>query len=236
MSAKITFNALRNLETLYPDINYEDTYPVTIEDGQYLRATVRARPMPRSYDVPMSMHHPNERIRKDLKTLERLVSEVIVIDIYREGAERPEDRTKLWQARHDAYWAVRGLRPGADLISTDVCVPISRLAECIVETKRDIAASHLVGSLVGHVGDGNFHIVFPVNPDDPADIREAERLSDRIAERALALGGTVSGEHGVGLGKRKFLAREHGESLEVMRAIKHALDPLGIMNPGKLLP
>jgi D-lactate dehydrogenase (cytochrome) len=147
-----------------------------------------------------------------------------------------EARAALWQARHDAYYAALALRPGSRGWTTDACVPISRLAECIVETKRDIAASHLVGALVGHVGDGNFHIVFPVNPDDPADIREAERLSDRIAERALALGGTVSGEHGVGLGKRKFLAREHGESLEVMRAIKHALDPLGIMNPGKLLP
>ena len=148
----------------------------------------------------------------------------------------PEARAALWQARHDAYYAALALRPGSRGWTTDACVPISRLAECIVETKRDIAESHLVGSLVGHVGDGNFHIVFPVNPDDPADIREAARLSDRIAERALALGGTVSGEHGVGLGKRKFLAREHGESLEVMRAIKQALDPLGIMNPGKLLP
>ena len=151
-------------------------------------------------------------------------------------AVSPEARAQLWQARHEAYYAALALRPGSRGWTTDACVPISRLAECIVETKRDIAASHLVGSLVGHVGDGNFHIVFPVNPDDPADLREAERLSDRIAERALALGGTVSGEHGVGLGKRKFLAREHGESLEVMRAIKRALDPLGIMNPGKLLP
>ena len=151
-------------------------------------------------------------------------------------AVSPEARAQLWQARHEAYYAALALRPGSRGWTTDACVPISRLAECIVETKRDIAESHLVGSLVGHVGDGNFHIVFPVNPDDPADIREAERLSDRIAERALALGGTVSGEHGVGLGKRKFLAREHGESLEVMRAIKQALDPLGIMNPGKLLP
>ena len=151
-------------------------------------------------------------------------------------AVSPEARAALWQARHDAYYAALALRPGSRGWTTDACVPISRLAECIVETKRDIAASHLVGSLVGHVGDGNFHIVFPVSPDDPEDIREAARLSDRIAERALALGGTVSGEHGVGLGKRKFLAREHGESLEVMRAIKQALDPVGIMNPGKLLP
>ncbi|HSC28994.1 MAG TPA: FAD-linked oxidase C-terminal domain-containing protein [Vicinamibacterales bacterium] len=136
----------------------------------------------------------------------------------------------------DARHAALALRPGSRSLTTDACVPISRLAECIVETKRDIAASHLVGALVGHVGDGNFHIVFPVDPDDPADITEAERLSERLVDRTLALGGICSGEHGVGLGKRKYLSREHGEGLDVMRTIKQALDPLGIMNPGKLLP
>ncbi|HXG55118.1 MAG TPA: FAD-linked oxidase C-terminal domain-containing protein, partial [Vicinamibacterales bacterium] len=117
----------------------------------------------------------------------------------------------------------------------DACVPISRLAECIVETKQDIAASHLVAALVGHVGDGNFHMIFPVNPDDAGDIDEAERLSGRLAERAIAMGGTCSGEHGVGIGKRKFLALEHGDALEVMREIKQTLDPAGIMNPGKMV-
>ena len=147
----------------------------------------------------------------------------------------PEARAALWQARHDAYYAALALRPGSRGWTTDACVPISRLAECIVETKREIAASHLVGTLVGHVGDGNFHIIFPVNPDDPRDLHEAERLSDRLVERALALGGTCSGEHGVGLGKKKFLRREHGDGLDVMRTIKQALDPDGIMNPGKML-
>jgi D-lactate dehydrogenase (cytochrome) len=147
----------------------------------------------------------------------------------------PEARAELWQARHDAYYAALALRPGSRGWTTDACVPISRLADCIVETKKDIAASHLVGPIVGHVGDGNFHVIFPVDPESPADIHEAERLSDRLVERALAMGGTCSGEHGVGIGKRKFLAREHGEGLEVMRTIKHALDPLGIMNPGKLV-
>jgi D-lactate dehydrogenase (cytochrome) len=150
-------------------------------------------------------------------------------------AMTPEARAELWQARHDAYYAALAMRPGSRGWTTDACVPISRLADCIVETKRDIAASHLVAALVGHVGDGNFHMIFPVNPDDPADITEAERLSDRLVERALSMGGTCSGEHGVGLGKKKFLAREHGDSLGVMRAIKQTLDPLGIMNPGKLL-
>jgi D-lactate dehydrogenase (cytochrome) len=150
-------------------------------------------------------------------------------------AVTPEARAQLWQARHDAYYAALAMRPGCRGWTTDACVPISRLADCIVETKRDIAASHLVAALVGHVGDGNFHMIFPVNPDDPGDILEAERLSDRLVERALSMGGTCSGEHGVGLGKKKFLAREHGEALEVMRAIKQTLDPLGIMNPGKML-
>jgi D-lactate dehydrogenase (cytochrome) len=148
-------------------------------------------------------------------------------------AVSPEARALLWQARHDAYYAALALRPGSRGWTTDACVPISRLAECIVETKRDIAASTLVGPIVGHVGDGNFHVIFPVNPDDPADIAEAERLSERLVERTLAMGGTCSGEHGVGLGKMKYLRREHGDALDVMRAIKATLDPLGIMNPGK---
>lgn len=150
-------------------------------------------------------------------------------------AVTPEARALLWQARHDAYYAALAMRPGCRGWTTDACVPISRLAECIVETKQDIAASHLEAALVGHVGDGNFHMIFPVNPDDPADLEEAERLSHRLVERSLAMGGTCSGEHGVGLGKMKFLEREHGEALEVMRAIKHTLDPLGLMNPGKML-
>ncbi|MBA3640711.1 MAG: FAD-binding protein [Acidobacteria bacterium] len=147
----------------------------------------------------------------------------------------PEARAALWQARHDAYYAALAMRPGCRGWTTDACVPISRLADCIVETRADISASHLEAALVGHVGDGNFHMIFPVNPDHPADIEEAERLSTRLVERTLAMGGTCSGEHGVGLGKMKFLEREHGEALSVMRTIKAALDPLGIMNPGKML-
>lgn len=150
-------------------------------------------------------------------------------------AVTPEARAALWQARHDAYYAALAMRPGCRGWTTDACVPISRLADCIVATKQDIAASHLEAALVGHVGDGNFHMIFPVNPDNAADLEEAERLSDRLVERALSMGGTCSGEHGVGMGKKKFLAREHGEGLEVMRAIKQTLDPLGIMNPGKML-
>src|SRR5262249_46398381 len=151
-------------------------------------------------------------------------------------ATSPEARAALWQARHDAYYAALALRPGASGWTTDVCVPISRLAECIHETKADLVGSRLVGPLVGHVGDGNFHLVMPVNPDSKADLAEAERISDRLVERALAMGGTCSGEHGVGIGKMHFLQAEHGAAaLDVMRAIKHALDPHNLMNPGKIV-
>jgi D-lactate dehydrogenase (cytochrome) len=152
-------------------------------------------------------------------------------------AVSPERRAVLWQARHDAYYAALALRPGARGWTTDACVPISRLADCIHETKADLATSPLVGPLVGHAGDGNFHLIFPVHPEDAVEMAEAERLTGRLVTRALEMGGTCSGEHGVGLGKMQFMAREHGaEALDVMRAIKRALDPKGLMNPGKLLP
>jgi D-lactate dehydrogenase (cytochrome) len=152
-------------------------------------------------------------------------------------AVSPERRAQLWQARHDAYYAALALRPGSRSWTTDVCVPISRLADCIRETKADLATSPLVGPLVGHAGDGNFHLIFPVHPEDPGEMAEAERLTERLVTRALSMGGTCSGEHGVGLGKMKFMAREHGDdALDVMRAIKSTLDPHNLMNPGKLLP
>jgi D-lactate dehydrogenase (cytochrome) len=151
-------------------------------------------------------------------------------------ATDPEARAKLWQARHDVTWANKALRPGSEIWATDVCVPISRLAQCILETKQDLAASFLMAPLVGHVGDGNFHLGFLIDRNNPAEIAEAERLNDRLVLRAIALEGTCTGEHGIGLGKRKFLTAEHGEAVSVMRQIKLALDPLGIMNPGKILP
>jgi D-lactate dehydrogenase (cytochrome) len=151
-------------------------------------------------------------------------------------AHAAEDRSRLWQARHEAYYAALALRPGAKGWPTDVCVPISRLAECILETKRDLAEHGLLAPLVGHVGDGNFHLVFVVDPDDRDELARAAAANDRLVMRALAMDGTCSGEHGVGYGKMPFLAAEHGEALEVMRALKQALDPDGIMNPGKIVP
>jgi D-lactate dehydrogenase (cytochrome) len=151
-------------------------------------------------------------------------------------ATKAEDRTKLWKARHDAYWAAMGLRPGAKGVSTDVCVPISRLAECIGETNRDIDAMGLTAALVGHVGDGNFHVLVLVDTDNPKEIETTEDFIERLNWRAIEMGGTCTGEHGVGQGKMKYLEREHGAGLGVMRAIKTALDPDNILNPGKIVP
>jgi D-lactate dehydrogenase (cytochrome) len=154
-----------------------------------------------------------------------------------EWAREAEARNRLWQARHDAYWAGIAWRPGKRGITTDVCVPISRLAEALLGAKADIAASGFEAPIVGHVGDGNFHTIILVDEGDAAQMERAWELDRRIVARALALGGTCSGEHGVGLGKREFLEREHGaQALSVMRALKATLDPHGIMNPGKLLP
>jgi D-lactate dehydrogenase (cytochrome) len=154
-----------------------------------------------------------------------------------EWATKAEDRTRLWQARHDAYWAALALRPGAKAIASDICVPISRLAECVIATQADVAASRLVAPIVGHVGDGNFHLSILVDMADADELRRTEELLERLVERALAMEGTCTGEHGVGQGKMKYLKAEHGDAaLSVMRAIKTALDPQNIMNPGKIVP
>ena len=151
-------------------------------------------------------------------------------------AGKAEERTKLWQARHDAYWSALPLRPGAKAVATDVCVPISRLAECVEATKADIVEMGLIAPIVGHVGDGNFHTTLMVDVADPADVAKAEVYMKRLVERALAMEGTCTGEHGVGEGKKKYLLAEHGAgTLEAMRALKQAFDPDNIMNPGKIV-
>ena len=150
-------------------------------------------------------------------------------------ASRPEDRNKLWQARHDAYYAVLALRPGCKGWATDVCVPISALTQCLLEKRKDIDASGLLAPIVSHAGDGNFHLVFLVDTDSADEMARASAVNDRMVARALAAGGTCTGEHGVGYGKIEFLKAEHGEAMSVMRQIKVALDPDNIMNPGKIL-
>ncbi|MCA3595039.1 MAG: FAD-binding protein [Methylobacterium sp.] len=151
-------------------------------------------------------------------------------------ATKPEDRTKLWEARHNAYWASLTLRPGAKGISTDVCVPISRLAECIAETKADLESAGLISPIVGHVGDGNFHCLPLIDMSNEAEIAAAKGFMARLVERALAMEGTCTGEHGVGQGKMKYLETELGApALDAMRLIKQALDPKNLMNPGKIV-
>ncbi|MCZ8042212.1 MAG: FAD-binding protein [Beijerinckiaceae bacterium] len=151
-------------------------------------------------------------------------------------ATKAEDRTRLWEARHNGYWAGRALRPGVDTLATDVCVPISQLADCVEETKRDIEATGLIAPIAGHVGDGNFHTQPLLDLSDPDEVARVQGFLDRLVKRALAMGGTCTGEHGVGQKKIKYLEAEHGApALEVMRALKRALDPRNILNPGKIV-
>ena len=150
---------------------------------------------------------------------------------------REQERQKLWEARHNAYYAALALRPGSKGWPTDVCVPISRLADCILETRQDIDECGLFVPLVGHVGDGNFHLLFLIDPEnEEEELKRYQPLNDRLVERALRMGGTCSGEHGIGSGKLKYMEAEHGDSLELMRQIKQAFDPHNLMNPGKVLP
>ena len=150
-------------------------------------------------------------------------------------AERAEDRNRLWKMRHEGYYAARAAHPNALPITTDICVPISRLAEAVEETAREIAEAGIPGPILGHVGDGNFHALLLPDRDRPVEIAKAKALASRMAERALRLGGTVSGEHGIGMGKLGYMEAEHGAAWDVMGALKSALDPLGILNPGKLV-
>ncbi|MEM7422116.1 MAG: FAD-linked oxidase C-terminal domain-containing protein [Pseudomonadota bacterium] len=150
---------------------------------------------------------------------------------------KAEERNRLWSARHNFAYAVGQQHPGKRLLATDACVPISRLADCIDAYEKDTADSRLFSCVVGHVGDGNFHGTLVLDPDDPEDVAEAQRLTDRLTEHTLSMGGTISGEHGVGFGKKKFMVREHGEDAwALMGDIKRTFDPTGILNPGKMLP
>jgi D-lactate dehydrogenase (cytochrome) len=154
-----------------------------------------------------------------------------------EWADKAEDRSRLWTARHNAYFAGLQLRPGCRSSTTDVCVPISALAECVAETAADMDQAPFPYTIVGHVGDGNFHVLMLLDADSQEEWDESERLNHRLVERAIAMQGTCTGEHGVGLHKMEFMLAEHGQdALDVMSSIKHALDPHNIMNPGKMLP
>jgi D-lactate dehydrogenase (cytochrome) len=149
-------------------------------------------------------------------------------------AEKTEDRNALWKARHEAYYAAVNLRPGAIGWATDVCVPLSRLAECIGETKADLERSSVPATILGHVGDGNFHVVFSMDPDSADELEEVQAMNARLVRRALEMDGTCTGEHGIGLGKQEWLVEELGDAVDLMRSVKRALDPKGILNPGKI--
>jgi D-lactate dehydrogenase (cytochrome) len=153
-----------------------------------------------------------------------------------EWSTKPEDRSRLWKARHDMFWADKAYRPNSQVVVTDVCVPVSRLADCVLETQNDIKQSRLIAPLFGHVGDGNFHTVVSVMMDDTDEVARAKAFVSRLAERAMAMDGTCTGEHGIGDGKRQYLVEELGmPAVLLMQAIKTAVDPLNIMNPGKVV-
>ena len=146
----------------------------------------------------------------------------------------PEERSRLWKARHEAYYAAVNLRPGAVGWTTDVCVPISRLPECIAETKADLTGISVPATILGHVGDGNFHVIFSIDPDQPEEMKEVERVNARLVARAIEMDGTCTGEHGIGLGKQEWLVAELGDAVDLMRTLKRALDPRDLLNPGKI--
>lgn len=189
---------------------------------------------PETPHLLVEFHGSPEGVREQAERFGEIVADMGGADFT--WAVKAEERAGLWKMRHNAYYACLALRPGARALITDICVPISRLAEAVEETRADIAASRLTGPILGHVGDGNFHAILLLEPGHAEDLAEAKRISARMAERALRLGGTITGEHGIGLGKRGLMAAEHGEDgLAAMRAIKAALDPAGLLNPGKML-
>ncbi len=189
--------------------------------------------LPVSPTLFLEFHGTTASAREQVETFKEIAADNGGGDF--QWAERAEDRNKLWAARHDAYWAARTYRPGAQVIATDVCVPISRLAECVVETQKDIADLGLVAPIVGHVGDGNFHVLPLIDMDNEQEVEAANGFVDRLVRRALEMDGTCTGEHGVGTGKMKYMRAEHGPGLDVMRAIKKTLDPHNIFNPGKVV-
>jgi D-lactate dehydrogenase (cytochrome) len=183
----------------------------------------------------LEFHGTAAGVEGDAQAVGEIASELGASGFLWAAAE--EDRRRLWEARHASYESCLALRPGCRGYATDVCVPISRLAECVVETRRDVDREGLLAPIIGHAGDGNFHVLFLVDPDDADEIARVEAVNERMVRRAIALGGTCTGEHGVGYGKSRFLELEHGpDVVELMRRIKTAFDPDGIMNPGKILP
>ncbi len=180
----------------------------------------------------LEFHGSEHSVREQAETVQSIAGEFGGADF--SWTTNTEQRNRLWRSRHDAAYAAKMLRPDGQIWATDVCVPISRLAECIADTRRDVDENELVAPIVGHVGDGNFHLAFVVDHDNTAEVERAQAVHERMVHRAISMGGTCTGEHGVGYGKIDFLESERGEAVDVMRQVKQALDPKNIMNPGKV--
>ncbi len=189
--------------------------------------------LPTQPHLLLEFHGSDAAVAADAETVKEIATDFGAAGF--DWATRTEDRNRLWKMRHDAHYAIMASKPGHRAIVTDVCVPVSKLAEAIAETQAEIAASPITGPILGHVGDGNFHAILLIEPASDADRIAAEELSHRMALRAIRLGGTCTGEHGIGVGKRGYMEAEHGEGWDVMGQIKAALDPTRIMNPGKLV-
>jgi D-lactate dehydrogenase (cytochrome) len=197
--------------------------------NKYSKLTLRETPL-----LLFEFHGSVAGVKEQAETVQELARDCGGMDF--EWAERPEDRNRLWTARHNAYFAGLQLRPGCKASTTDVCVPISRLAECIDAATKELEAASFPSTIVGHVGDGNFHVLMLVDPNSQQEWEESERLNHRLVRQAIQAEGTCTGEHGIGLHKMQFMAEEHGEdALDLMRALKHAFDPNNIMNPGKII-
>ncbi|MEI2418039.1 FAD-linked oxidase C-terminal domain-containing protein [Orrella sp. JC864] len=195
----------------------------------YSKLALRESPM-----LLFEFHGSPAGVQEQAQTVQELARELGGKDF--EWAERPEDRNRLWTARHNAYFAGLQLRPGCRSSTTDVCVPISRLAECVGAAAQALASASFPSTIVGHVGDGNFHVLMLLDPDSQAEWEESERINHRIVRQAIEADGTCTGEHGIGLHKMQFMASEHGEdALALMRSLKHAFDPNNILNPGKIV-
>lgn len=195
----------------------------------YSGTTLREQP-----HLMVEFHGTGESLRADVARFAEIAADCGGSDF--DWAATAEDRSRLWKMRHGAYPACLSLRPGATAVVTDICVPISELAGQVAAARDDIRAEGLLGPILGHVGDGNFHATLLVDPGNPDEIAAAKRIATRMAERAIAVGGTISGEHGIGIGKRGMMEAQHGAAVGVMAAIKRAFDPENIMNPGKMIP
>ncbi|WP_368649248.1 FAD-binding oxidoreductase [Castellaniella ginsengisoli] len=210
-------------------IEFMDAHAVRATN-RYSHLTLRESPL-----LLFEFHGSPASVREQAESVQAIARDHGGRDF--EWADRPEDRSRLWTARHNAYFAGLQLRPGCRSSTTDVCVPISRLAECVGETARELDQASFPYTIVGHVGDGNFHVLMLLDPENPDEWAESEQLNQRLVARAIAMQGTCTGEHGVGLHKQAFMRAEHGQdALDVMAALKTALDPRNVLNPGKILP